>query len=247
MLSVRYGGVTALDAVSLELSPGERVGLIGPNGAGKTTLLDAISGFVEPFGGAITLDSRDITKLGPRARSRLGLCRTFQGLRLFAGLSIGENVEVAALAAGRSRKDARRRATELLERLHLSDRMAEPCASLPTGLAQRVGLARALAADPTFLLLDEPAAGLSGTEADQLADMIRDASKSGTTVLIVDHDMEFVSDICERTYVLSEGRKIFEGPVEEALADPAVQSAYLGSANLVTSDTLREAEASHDA
>ncbi len=228
-VSVSFGCVNALTEASLRLNVGEAVGLIGPNGAGKTTLLNVLSGFTKSSTGSVLLGGRVLDDLMPRKRARLGLYRTFQGLRLFPFLSVRENVELAATAAGASRREASRRATEILGQLEIQEYAERACSTLPQGTAQRVGLARALAPRPKFLLLDEPAAGLSDPESDGLALVVKSAARSGTGVLVVEHDLRFVDHVCERLYVLTGGVPIFDGALADAFADPLVQQAYLGA------------------
>ena len=227
-VSVRFGGVNALTDASLRLNVGEAVGLIGPNGAGKTTLLNVLSGFTKSSTGTVSMGGRVLNDLMPRKRAQLGLYRTFQGLRLFPFLSVRENVELAATSAGASRRKATRRASEMLGRLDIRDYEDRACSTLPQGIAQRVGLARALAPRPKFLLLDEPAAGLSDPESDGLALVVKRAAQAGTGVLVVEHDLRFVDHVCDRLYVFTDGVRIFDGALADAVANPLVQEAYLG-------------------
>jgi len=228
-VSVAFGGVNALTDASLRLAIGEAVGLIGPNGAGKTTLLNVLSGFTASTTGTVKIGEQPIDGMPPRLRARQGLYRTFQGLRLFPFLSVRENVEVAALSAGMSRRQSAQRSDELMELLEISMYRDRPCSTLPQGLSQRVGLARALAPRPKFLLLDEPAAGLSDPESDELARVVRRAAQAGTGVLVVEHDLRFVDHVCDRLYVLAGGQPIFDGALAEAFEHPMVQAAYLGT------------------
>lgn len=227
-VGVLRGGVRALNDVSIRVGLGEVVGLIGPNGAGKTTLLDALSGFLPGVTGTVTIDGQDVTRTSASRRARRGIHRTFQGSRLFAGLSVQENVMVGALASGRSAAEARQVADELLGRLELSPWRAQRAQGLPQGITQRIVLARALSTRPRFLLLDEPAAGLSEVETEEFEALLVAAREDGTGVLVVEHDMRFVESVCQRTYVLSEGSLLFEGTVAETFASPVVQRAYLG-------------------
>jgi branched-chain amino acid transport system ATP-binding protein len=228
-LRVHFEGVKALDGVDLALRPGEILGLIGPNGAGKTTLVNVITGFQPPTTGAIVLDGRELTKLPAHRRARLGLARTFQSVRLFEGLTVLQNVEVSALGAGLSRREARARAHELLDLLGLAERAHEQAGSLPQGDERRLGIARALAARPTFLLLDEPAAGLDEAESDTLMRTIaRIRDEAGCGVLVIEHDMRLIMRLCERIQVLDYGKTISVGTPDEVRADPKVITAYLG-------------------
>lgn len=227
-ISVQLGGVQALKDIDVTLQPGERVGLVGPNGAGKTTLLNVMTGFVRPSAGSVTVDGKDVTGWSPHRRSRLGLHRSFQGLHLFGPLSVQENVELAALAAGRSPRDARRRAVALIDELGLNSVRDEACSDISHGHAQRASMARALVEEPTYVVLDEPAAGLSDQESGALVDVVREAAERGTGVLLVEHDLNFVDQVCDRLYTLSEGLMIFEGTMQDAFANAQVQAAYLG-------------------
>lgn len=227
-VAVRRGGVTALDDVSVRVEVGEIVGLIGPNGAGKTTLLDALSGFLPRMSGEVFVDGVEVGKESPSRRSRRGIHRTFQGSRLFANLSVEENVMVGALAAGRSAGRARTECDELLGSLELEPWRHQRCHGLPQGITQRIVLARALATRPRYLMLDEPAAGLSEVETEEFEHLLRAARESGTGVLVVEHDMRFVESVCDRIYVLSEGALLFAGTVADTFASPVVQQAYLG-------------------
>jgi branched-chain amino acid transport system ATP-binding protein len=228
-VSVHRGGVHALRGVSIEIAAGEAVGLIGPNGAGKTTLLDVLSGFLPAGSGDVLIDGRVVTGLDPGRRARLGVHRTFQGSRLFTGLSVHENVQLGALSLGVGRAEIARRTDSLLASLELEGLRHRRCRDLPQGITQRVVLARALATRPKFLMLDEPAAGLSEVETEEFEAILRAARAEGTAVLVVEHDMRFVESVCERTYVLAEGALLFQGTVQETFASPAVQAAYLGT------------------
>ena len=227
-VSKRRGEQQALAEFSLSLARGRVTGLIGPNGAGKTTFVNVLSGFQRPNAGRVRLGTEDITSWKPAQRARAGLVRTFQAVRLFDGLTVLENVEVAALAQGRPRLEARRRAVETLEALELAPHAAALAASLPYGLERRVGVARALVMDPDFLLLDEPAAGFNPAEKEQLSELILRIRDDGYTVLLVEHDMRLVMGLTDRIVVLDFGRKLTEGSPEKVRTDPAVIKAYLG-------------------
>ncbi|MCW2813568.1 MAG: transporter related protein [Nocardioides sp.] len=227
-IGVQRGGVRALDDVSLRVDVGEIVGLIGPNGAGKTTLLDALSGFLARMSGTVTINGADVTRESASRRSRRGIHRTFQGSRLFSNLSVEENVMVGALASGRSAAAARSECDELLASLELDRWRHQRSSGLPQGITQRIVLARALATRPRFLMLDEPAAGLSEVETEEFEHLLRAAREAGTGVLVVEHDMRFVESVCDRIYVLSEGSLLFQGTVADTFASPVVQQAYLG-------------------
>jgi branched-chain amino acid transport system ATP-binding protein len=229
-VTVRFGGLTAVDDVSLSLAEGEVVGLIGPNGAGKTTLINVLSGFQRPAAGAIHVGDRDCTRLARHSFPRAGIVRTFQAVRLFKGLSVSENVEAGYVAHGAGRGEARRRASEILGELGLSAKADRPAAGLSYGEERRVGLARALAVNPRFLLLDEPAAGLAPAEAEELRHLIGGLrARYGCGVLVIEHNMALVMNLCERIHVLDGGKTIAAGTPAEIRAHAGVRRAYLGS------------------
>jgi branched-chain amino acid transport system ATP-binding protein len=241
-ISVRFGGLQALDDVQLEVRPGEVLGLIGPNGAGKTTLFNVVCGFVRPDRGQISWQGRDLGRIRPQQLSRLGIARTVQGLGLFPHLSVLENVTVGAdrhALAGfasalfglpRSDRDERQlrdRARAVLTELGIegvADRMP---GTLPYPVQKRVALARALAAEPELLLLDEPASGLSESELTELAELIGEL-RGRMAVMLVEHHMELVMGVCDRIVVLDFGRVIATGTPAEIRADQGVLDAYLG-------------------
>ncbi len=224
-LTVRYDGVVAVDGVSLDVRPGSVVGLIGPNGAGKTSLIDAVTGFARSAGD-ILLGERSLAGLPPHERVRHGLARTFQSLELYDDLSVEENVSVAALVARPSeRTTAVTAALDLAGIDHLRER---PAGELSQGERQLVSIARACATGPAVLLLDEPAAGLDSTESRRLGERIRDIADTGTAVLLVEHDIALVLELCDHIYVLDFGRLIGEGDATAIRSDHAVAEAYLG-------------------
>jgi branched-chain amino acid transport system ATP-binding protein len=228
-VSRAFEGVQALRGVTLELHRHEVVGLIGPNGAGKSTLVNILTGFDFPDDGVVELESNDITRLRPHRRGRLGLARTFQHSRSFRGLSVRENVEVAALGTGSAPRAARQRADELLERLHLTRYAGSPAGTLAHGDERRLGVARALATQPRFVLLDEPAAGLPEGEVADFAAVIRSVrTEHDAGVLLIDHNMALVMDVCDRIQVLDHGATLAEGTPGEIRANLDVASAYLG-------------------
>jgi branched-chain amino acid transport system ATP-binding protein len=232
-VTVRFGGHVALDAVQLHAHAGRVTGLIGPNGAGKTTLFNAITGLLTPSAGRIVLADRDLGRLQPYKRARLGLARTFQRLELFTLLSVRENVLVAAdLRAryGRDGDDPRRDVDAIIERVGLGGLADERVDSLPTGQARLVEIARALATRPRVLLLDEPASGLDDPETDQLSRLLRDLAAEGIAVLLVEHDVPLVMEVCDTIYVLDFGSIIAEGDPETTRTNPKVLAAYLGEA-----------------
>ena len=220
--------------MTLELHRHEVVGLIGPNGAGKTTLVNVLTGFDFPTSGTVELEGRDVTSWSPHRRGRVGLARTFQHSRSFGGLSVRENVEVAALGSGAGPREARRRADSLLELLGLRDRESQPAGTLAHGDERKLGVARALATEPRFLLLDEPAAGLPEAEVPEFAAVVRsvrDDHEAG--VLLIDHNMALVMDVCDRIQVLDQGRTLAEGTPAEIRGNLDVTAAYLGEAPVV--------------
>ena len=230
-VSRAFEGIHALRGVSIELHRHEVVGLIGPNGAGKTTLVNVLSGFDFPSTGTVELAGREITTWTPYRRGRAGLARTFQHSRSFAGLSVRENVEVAALGSGAGPREARRRADELLGLLALETHESRPAGSLAHGDERKLGVARALATRPRFLLLDEPAAGLPEGEVPEFAAVVRsvrDDHEAG--VLLIDHNMALVMQVCDRIHVLDQGRALAEGTPAEIRANLDVAAAYLGEA-----------------
>jgi len=203
--------------------------LIGPNGAGKSTLVNVLSGFDLPTSGSVELEGRDVTRWSPGRRGRHGLARTFQHSHAFRSLSVRENVEVAALGVGAVARDARRRAAELLETLGLTKNADAPADTLAQGDERRLGVARALATRPRFLLLDEPAAGLPEAEVIEFAEAVRGVrDQHGVGVLLIDHNMALVMGICDRIYVLDQGRALAEGTPVEIRANLDVAAAYLG-------------------
>jgi branched-chain amino acid transport system ATP-binding protein len=221
--------VRALQDVTLELHRHEVVGLIGPNGAGKSTLVNVLSGFDLPTEGSVELEGKEVTRWSARRRARAGLARTFQHSRSFRRLSVRENVEVAALGAGLRPAAARKRADELLKLLTLGAQADLPAEALPHGHERRLGVARALATDPRFVLMDEPAAGLPEAEVPELAAVVHFVrDEHGAGVLLIDHNMALVMDVCDRIHVLDQGRTLAEGAPAEIRANLDVAGAYLG-------------------
>lgn len=228
-VSRSFAGVRALEEVTLELERHEVVGLIGPNGAGKSTLVNLMSGFDSPDRGSIELDTRDITRWRPDRRARHGLARTFQLSHAFRGLSVRENIEVAALGAGASTRAARRRADELLGLMQLSAYARVPADALAHGDERRLGVGRALATEPRFVLMDEPAAGLTEPEVPEFAAVVRAVrDEHGAGVLLIDHNMTLIMDVCDRIEVLDQGRTLARGTPAEIRENLDVAAAYLG-------------------
>ncbi|MEL7206904.1 MAG: ABC transporter ATP-binding protein [Actinomycetota bacterium] len=239
-LTVSFGGVHALSDVDLRVEPGSITGLIGPNGAGKTTFIDAVTGFVDPVRGSVRLDGEDITGLAPSARAERGLVRTFQSLELFEDLTVTDNLAVAAEgqpwwgsladAVGISRASEAEAdvdwALELMGLVNVADALPS---DLSHGRRRLVSVARALAPRPDVVLLDEPAAGLDTGETEALGNHLRLLPDAGVTVLLVDHDMSLVLDLCSDIAVLDFGQIIAAGPPDAVRADEAVVSAYLGT------------------
>jgi branched-chain amino acid transport system ATP-binding protein len=230
-VTVDFQGLRAVEDVSLQVSPGEILGLIGPNGAGKTTLVNVLTGFQTISAGTVTLSGASVTAWPAWRRARAGLARTFQNVLLFPKLSVVENVEAGALAMGESRPAARARALEVLEWLELSHLARQIAVTLPFGAERRIGIGRAIAADPDFLLMDEPAAGLNDAECHELAGLIRRIRvEMGCGILLIEHRMSLVFQLCDRVQVLEQGRTIATGTPAAILQDARVRKAYLGEA-----------------
>jgi branched-chain amino acid transport system ATP-binding protein len=228
-LSRSFEGVRAVQDVTLALGRDEVVGLIGPNGAGKSTLVNLLSGFDRPDAGTVALGERDVTRWSPSRRGRAGLARTFQHSHSFGSLAVRENVEVAALGSGAGPREARRRASELLALLGLERRGDLPASALAHGEERRLGVARALATRPRFVLMDEPAAGLPEAEVPAFAEAVRAVrGEHGAGVLLIDHNMALIMEVCDRIQVLDQGRTLAEGTPAEIRANLDVAAAYLG-------------------
>jgi branched-chain amino acid transport system ATP-binding protein len=231
-VTVNFGGLVAVNDVSLDAEAGRVTGLIGPNGAGKTTLFNVITGLQRAAHGHVLLGGEDITNVAPYQRARRGMARTFQRLELFGTLTVRENVEVAASIASRWVHDSEvpsALAARLIDRVGLSAVADVRTDALPTGQGRLVELARSLATRPRLLLLDEPAAGQSTSETDYFADVLRDLSAEGMGVVLVEHDMGLVMNVCQYIHVLDFGRTLVAGTPEQVRNDPAVLAAYLGS------------------
>ena len=238
-VTVSFGGNQVLTDVDLDVRIGEVTGLIGPNGAGKTTLFNVITGMVTPTSGRIRFDGRDVSRLETHQRARLGIARTFQRLELFTDLSIRDNLRVAAdirntwSGFGRSRRriNGAAETDRVLGVIGLTDRADANVSTIPTGTARIVELGRALMMQPRVLLLDEPASGQTDEETKSFETLLRRlATEDGLTVLLVEHDMALVMDVCDRIHVLDFGEVIANGTPDTVRADPRVRDAYLGSA-----------------
>ncbi len=225
-----FGGLTALRDVAFQVPQGAIMGIIGPNGAGKTTLFNCISGLMKPDAGRVRFGGREIQGLHPHRICRLGLARTFQIVRPFRGMSVLENVKVAAFARHDRGPAAEARARAVLADLGMAQMAATDAGILGVAELRRLEIARALATDPQVLLLDEMLAGLTATEAAALCDQIRTLRDRGLTILLVEHSVPVVSALCDRAVVLNFGEVLTEGPTAAVLADARVQDAYLGSA-----------------
>jgi len=231
-ISVAFGGLQALSDVDLDVEAGSITGLIGPNGAGKTTMFNVICGLQPTTQGRVTFADKDVTGVKTHERARLGVARTFQRLEVFGSLSARENILVAAEIRSRwsSEKVDPDAVTEaVLDRVDLRRVAEHRVDTMPTGLARLVELGRALAAAPKLLLLDEPSSGLSEEETVFFAALLRSLTEEGLGILLVEHDVELVMDVCARIHVLDFGRKIAAGTPAEIQTNPAVQAAYLGA------------------
>ena len=224
---VRFGGVMAVGGVDLDVHSGQVTGLIGPNGAGKTTLFNVISGMQDPTAGSVCVNGIDITHEAPHRRAKRGLARTFQRLELFSSLTVRDNVRVAAELASLTNVD--QTVNNLLVKVGVQDLADQTAGDLPTGSARLVEIARALATAPKLLLLDEPASGLDESESDRLGELLHELTADGLGVLLVEHDMSLVMQVCDKIFVLDLGLIIANGTPDEIQHDPLVLQAYLGA------------------
>ncbi len=224
----RFGGLTALNAVSLSVDEGEMVGVIGPNGAGKSTLFSLIAGALDPSGGWLTFAGRDVTGWASDEAARQGIGRTYQIVRVFRSMTVLENVMVGAYLRQRAPQAARERAMAVLKRVGLADQAGRLASTLTVAWKKRLEMARALATEPRLLLLDEVMSGLTPAETAAAVELVRSLNRDGLTILLVEHVMEVVMPLSERVVVLDHGVKIAEGPPGTVSKDPAVVAAYLG-------------------
>jgi branched-chain amino acid transport system ATP-binding protein len=243
-ITKRYAGLVANDSIDIEVRPGEVMGLIGPNGAGKTTLFDCLTGFTPLTRGRVRLDDRDVTELSPAARAQLGMVRTFQHAKLFAHLTVAENIllgrhrhyrarawQSALGLGGRAEREADASARDIAGECGLGEVLEAPVGDLAYGTQRMVEVARALASEPVILLLDEPGAGMDSTETAYFAMLIRRIhDQRRLSMLIIEHDISLVAAVCDRVSVLDFGRTIMEGAPHEVRRDERVREAYLGSA-----------------
>jgi branched-chain amino acid transport system ATP-binding protein len=244
-LSKAFAGIRAVDGVSFAIKPGSMTGLIGPNGSGKSTAIDCISGFQRPDGGRVVLAGRDITAASPQQVARAGLMRTFQSVRVYEQLSLCDNLTIAAQQFDAARwldeflrtrryrdavEAAERRACELAELVGLTRYFAFEAGILSYGQKKLLALAAALMPKPKLIVLDEPVAGVNPTRIREVEDMLRHLNQAGQTFLIVEHNVEFITNLCDNVIVLDQGRKLAEGPAAEVHNDARVLEAYLGLA-----------------
>jgi branched-chain amino acid transport system ATP-binding protein len=242
-LSKRFGGLEAVAGVGFEVGEGEILGIIGPNGAGKTTVVNLISGVIKPTAGRVSMAERDVTGMAPHVLVQTGLVRTFQATTVYASQTVRENLLrgafrqiypglLASLLRTASARGARERADrhvdEVLQWLDLTRVQSQVASSLPYGFQKVLGMAIGLAARPRLIMLDEPAAGLSAEETDHVRDTIRLVRERGIAVVVIDHNMRFISDLCDRVLVMAQGRELAQGSPQDVLRNQAVIEAYLG-------------------
>jgi len=232
-ISKSFGALKVLENVSITIKSGEMVGLLGPNGAGKTTFINIVAGYEHQDSGSVSLDGNSLDGMAPHDRARIGLARTFQSGRLFSNLPVSENIALGALGLGTTAKIANERTNSILEILNLEPLSNLNAGSISHGNARLVGLARAVAANPKYLIMDEPAAGLNEHEVPHLLDALAKINKDlGCGMFLVEHNVGLVAKACSRVVVLNTGNLIFDGTPFDALNNDAVKSAYLGDTSL---------------
>jgi branched-chain amino acid transport system ATP-binding protein len=227
-LTKRFGGLTAVDNLSFSVGQGEVLGIVGPNGSGKTTTFNLITGFVKPDSGRVLLNGQDITRLTPHRIVHEGIARTFQLVRVFRHLTVAENIRVPVILKRQGIAMQEERITEILRTVGLEDKEHQEAESLPIGDLKRVEVGRALATEPRVLLLDEPFSGLSHAEVSQIAQLLRNLTERGLTVVIVEHVLRELRRLTENVLVLDFGVKIAEGRFDHVIEQPGVREAYLG-------------------
>jgi branched-chain amino acid transport system ATP-binding protein len=241
-ISVSFGGVRVLSDIAITVEPREIVGLIGPNGAGKTTLVNVLSGF-QPASGSLQVDGTDLPTKSPARRSRAGLRRTFQNIRLFESMSVRENIEVSALGVGCSVTQARHQTGELLDWCNLADQADLLAPSLSYGQERGLAIARALVGNPRYVMLDEPAAGMDEDESDELLARLQSVpDRFGCGLLVIEHDMRLIMRLCDRLQMIDYGTTVIVGTPDEVRRDPRVLEAYLGQDHAVAGE---ESDAHH--
>ncbi|MDR1587651.1 MAG: ABC transporter ATP-binding protein [Treponema sp.] len=255
-LSKQFGGLKAVNDISMQVREGEVFGIIGPNGAGKTTFFNLITASLRPSEGEILYKGQNINRLPAHKIARLGIARTYQNIKLFRYLNVLENVKVgfhtrtsagffdALFHTGRFRSDEKTIAEQgagLLKKTGLADRAEMPAGNLPYGLQRRLEIARALALSPKLLLLDEPAAGMNPRETEDLMRFIKNLNSEGITVIVIEHDMKFIMNLCDRIFVINSGQKLAEGTPPEVTVNPLVIEAYLGAGLVIRRRKKKEA------
>ena len=228
-ISKSFGGVKAVSDVSLEIEKGDVLGLIGPNGAGKSTLINLISGLLAPDNGAIYLSGKNITSRKSYERARLGLARTFQNLRIYPNLTVGQNIEVAEISSQYSERKETKNLDEIIHVFDLSDKADLPSDELSYGHLRRLEIVRALALNPLVLLLDEPAAGMNENETQELSNSLRWVQENNScAIIVIDHDLKFIMGVCDKITVMNMGEVIASGKPNEISNDAKVKEAYIG-------------------